>query len=135
MHFTCPNSLAYTDIPTRNVGRATSVARVVQEISLGLGVTIAGIVLQISHTLQGHSTIVWIDFWPAFLAIGLFSLASIPVTLPHNSGGNWRAVEEGGRDTRPILQRRALDREPQNRFKPLREPRAGTVACVRAAAT
>jgi hypothetical protein len=64
------------------------VASVIQQISLGLGVTIAGIVLQISHNVQGHSAIVFSDFWPAFLVVGLFSLMSIPITarLPHGAG-------------------------------------------------
>jgi EmrB/QacA subfamily drug resistance transporter len=96
LQFTSLNSLAYADIPGAEVGRATSVASVVQQLSLGLGVTIAGIILTISHRLQGHPTIVWTDFWPAFLAIGLFSAASIPVTakLPHNSGDE---LARGGR--------------------------------------
>ncbi|WP_027815440.1 MFS transporter [Paraburkholderia bannensis] len=88
LQFTGLNSLAYADIPSKDIGRATSVASVIQQVSLGLGVTIAGIVLQVSHRLQGHSTIVWSDFWPAFLVVGLFSVASIPVTLrlPANAG-------------------------------------------------
>ncbi len=96
LQFTSLNSLAYADIPSRDVGRATSVASVIQQLSLGLGVTIAGIVLQISHNLQGHATIVWSDFWPAFLVVGLFSFASIPVTarLPRGSGDE---LARGGR--------------------------------------
>jgi hypothetical protein len=45
-------------------------------------------VLQISHNVQGHSTIVFSDFWPAFLVVGLFSFLSIPVTarLPQGAG-------------------------------------------------
>jgi EmrB/QacA subfamily drug resistance transporter len=88
LQFGSLNSLAYADIPTRDIGRATSVASVIQQVSLGLGVTIAGIVLQISHKVQGHPVIVWSDFWPAFLVVGLFSVASIPVTmrLPANAG-------------------------------------------------
>lgn len=88
LQFTGLNSLAYADIPGKDIGRATSVASVIQQVSLGLGVTIAGIVLQVSHRIQGHPTIVWSDFWPAFLVVGLFSVASIPVTLrlPANAG-------------------------------------------------
>lgn len=53
-----------------------------------MGVTIAGLVLQISNAVQGHATIVESDFWPAFLVVGLFSIASVPVTrrLPHDAG-------------------------------------------------
>jgi EmrB/QacA subfamily drug resistance transporter len=96
LQFTSLNSLAYADIPSPDIGRATSVASVIQQISLGLGVTIAGLVLQISHDLQGHSTIVWSDFWPAFLVVGLFSVGSIPVTakLPHDAGDE---IARGGR--------------------------------------
>ncbi|MCC8392947.1 MFS transporter [Paraburkholderia sp. MMS20-SJTR3] len=88
LQFTSLNSLAYADIPGSDVGRATSVASVIQQMSLGLGVTISGIVLQISHRLQGHPKIVFSDFWPAFLVVGLFSFLSIPVTarMPRDAG-------------------------------------------------
>nr|WP_255458755.1 MULTISPECIES: MFS transporter [unclassified Herbaspirillum] len=88
LQFTCLNSIAYADISSRDAGRATSLASVVQQLSLGMGVTIAGLVLQISNHLQGHPHIVEADFWPAFLVIGLFSVASVPVTsrLPRNAG-------------------------------------------------
>jgi EmrB/QacA subfamily drug resistance transporter len=89
LQFTSLNALAYADIDSGDVGKATSVASVIQQMSLGLGVTIAGIVLQVSHYAQGHTEIVWTDFWPAFLVLGLFSAASIPVTarMPKGAGG------------------------------------------------
>lgn len=95
LQFTSLNTLAYADIPGPDIGRATSVASVIQQISLGLGVTIGGIVLQISHRLQGHPSIVWSDFWPAFLVVGMFSVCSIPVTarLPHGAGDE---IAKGG---------------------------------------
>ena len=88
LQFTSLNSLAYAEIESRDVGRATSLGSVIQQISLGLGVTIAGIALQITRDVQGHATATWSDFWPAFLVVGLFSVCSIPVTarLPRNAG-------------------------------------------------
>ncbi|MFC5474463.1 MFS transporter [Paraherbaspirillum soli] len=88
MQFTCLNTMAYADLGDADVSRATSLASVVQQISLGLGVTIGGLAVHFSSHLQGHSTIVAGDFWPAFVVIGLFSMASIPVTrrLPSNAG-------------------------------------------------
>lgn len=88
LQFTCLNSIAYADISSRDASRATSIASVVQQLSLGMGVTIAGLVLQISNYVQGHATIVEADFWPAFLVVGLFSVASVPITarLPKNAG-------------------------------------------------
>ncbi|SAL19034.1 transporter protein [Caballeronia terrestris] len=80
LQFTSLNSLAYAEIETRDVGRATSLASFVQQVSLGLGVTIAGITLEISQSMHGHPTIIWADFWPAFFVVGAFSFFSIPVT-------------------------------------------------------
>jgi EmrB/QacA subfamily drug resistance transporter len=97
LQFTSLNALAYADIDREDVGRATSVASVIQQVSLGLGVTIGGIALQISHTLQGHPTIVWTDFWPAFLVVALLSISSIPVTakLPLGSGSEISRARRG----------------------------------------
>ncbi|WP_408153672.1 MFS transporter [Herbaspirillum lusitanum] len=88
LQFTCLNSIAYADIDSRDAGRVTSLASVIQQLSLGMGVTIAGLVLQASNYIQGHATIVEADFWPAFVVIGLFSIASVPVSgkLPRNAG-------------------------------------------------
>lgn len=88
MQFTCFNSMAYAELDSADVSRATSLSSVVQQISLGLGVTIGGLAIIFSSRLQGHATVVAADFWPAFLVIALFSLASIPVArrLPLNAG-------------------------------------------------
>lgn len=88
LQFTSLNSLAYADIELRDVGRATSLASVVQQISLGLGVTVSGIVVQLTSAMNGHPKVMWSDFWLSFLVVGLFSLGSIPVTkrLPAEAG-------------------------------------------------
>jgi EmrB/QacA subfamily drug resistance transporter len=88
LQFTSLNSLTYAEIESRDVGRATSLGSFIQQVSLGLGVTVGGIALQISHSLQGHPQIVWSDFWPAFVVVGLFSFLSIPITakLSRNAG-------------------------------------------------
>lgn len=88
MQFTCFNSMAYADLDSADVSRATSLSSVVQQISLGLGVTIGGLAIIFSSRLQGHATVVAADFWPAFIVIALFSLASIPIArrLPLDAG-------------------------------------------------
>ena len=60
------------------------------------GLTVGGIVLNISRALHGHPSIMWSDFWPAFLVVGLCSFASIPVTLrlPRGAG---EEISRGGR--------------------------------------
>ncbi len=88
LQFTSLNSMTYAEIDSRDVGRATSLGSVVQQISLGLGVTIGGIVVQITRALHGHPSVEWSDFWPAFVTVGLCSFASIPITrrLAPNAG-------------------------------------------------
>ena len=88
LQFTCLNSMAYADLDSADVSRATSLASVVQQISLGLGVTIGGLAIIFSSRIQGHATVVAADFWPAFIVIALFSLASIPIArrLPRDAG-------------------------------------------------
>ena len=80
--------MIYAEIASQDVGRATSLGSVVQQMSLGLGVTVGGIVLQISRDLHGHAHALWSDFWPSFVVVGLFSLGSIPITrrLAPNAG-------------------------------------------------
>jgi EmrB/QacA subfamily drug resistance transporter len=100
LQFTSLNSMTYAQIESRDVGRATSLGSVVQQISLGLGVTIGGIVVQITRSLHGHPAITWSDFWPAFLVVGLCSFASIPVTrrLAHDAGDE---IARGSRGPAP----------------------------------
>jgi EmrB/QacA subfamily drug resistance transporter len=88
LQFTCINSIVYADIGPQDAGRATSLASVVQQLSLGMGVIVAGMTLQLSNHLQGHARIVAADFWPAFAVIGLFAVASVLVTrrLPEDAG-------------------------------------------------
>jgi len=88
LQFTSLNTIVYADIGEADASRATSLASVVQQLSLGMGVTIAGVTLQLSNAWQGHAHIESSDFWPAFLVIGLFSVASVLPTrrLPHNAG-------------------------------------------------
>ena len=80
LQFTSLNALAYADIKVDDIGRATSLSSVVQQLSLGLGVAVSGVVLQASRHVQGHDALTWTDFCPAFVIIALFSVFSIAIT-------------------------------------------------------
>jgi EmrB/QacA subfamily drug resistance transporter len=97
LQFTSLNSVIYADIASADVGRATSLGSVVQQISLGLGVTIGALVLHLSAWAHGHEHILWSDFWPAFLIVGLCSFASIPITrqLGLNAGDDLARGKRG----------------------------------------
>ncbi|WP_338621037.1 MFS transporter [Paludibacterium sp. THUN1379] len=77
LQFTCLNTIVYADITDKDISRATSLASVVQQLSLGLGVTLAGLALSWNSAWHGHAVLQSSDFWPAFLLIGLFSCLSV----------------------------------------------------------
>ena len=81
IQFTSVNALAYADIASKDMSQATSIASVAQQLSVGLGVTVAGLALQTSMDWQGHSTLVTADFWPAFLAVAVVSGSSVLFNL------------------------------------------------------
>jgi hypothetical protein len=76
LQFTALNAITYAEVPDQAVSPATSLFATVQQLSLGIGVTLGAFCLQLSNLVQGHTRIVAADFWPAFLAMGLFSAAS-----------------------------------------------------------
>lgn len=88
LQFTCLNALSYADIPPRDTGRATSLASVVQQLSLGFGVVVAGIVVQLTSTIHGHDSALENDFWPAFVVLGVCSIMSMFLMrrLPKKTG-------------------------------------------------
>ncbi|WP_395068487.1 MFS transporter [Paraburkholderia silvatlantica] len=88
LQFSSLNSMLYADIASPDVGRATSLGSVVQQVSLGLAVAISGIVLQISRALHGRMHVEVSDFRLAFFVAGLFAFASISLIrrLPANAG-------------------------------------------------
>lgn len=76
LQFTGLNAICYAEIPDKRVSSATSMFATVQQLSLGLGVTVGAFALQASNYIQGHREIVAGDFWPAFLVLGLIAASS-----------------------------------------------------------
>jgi EmrB/QacA subfamily drug resistance transporter len=77
LQFTGLNAIAYADIPDQDVSKATSVFATVQQLSLGMGVTVGAFAVQASSFLQGHKVVVAEDFWPAFLVLGIIVASSV----------------------------------------------------------
>ena len=96
MQFTALNTICYAEVPEKDISQATSLFSTMQQLALGLGVTLGALFLQASNYLQHHPRIVTADFWPAFLAVGLFSAASAysAFSLSHDDG-----AEMAGRAT------------------------------------
>jgi EmrB/QacA subfamily drug resistance transporter len=76
LQFTSLQAIAFADIATPDMSQAAGITSMAQRLSQSLGIAIGAYLLQLSATIQGHTTIVAEDFWPAFVGIGLISLAA-----------------------------------------------------------
>jgi EmrB/QacA subfamily drug resistance transporter len=85
--FTGLNAMVFADVDEADVGQATAINSVAQQISLATGVALAGGVLDIAGRLHG-SGIALADFHVAFVAVALVaSLAAICfLRLPADAG-------------------------------------------------
>jgi len=90
MQFTMLNSIAYAEVEPQGVSQATSLFSTMQQLSIGMGVTLGAFALEGSNWVQGHRTIVAADFWPACIAVAIFALISAysAFTLPADAGAD-----------------------------------------------
>ncbi|WP_119392533.1 MFS transporter [Taklimakanibacter lacteus] len=77
LQFTSLNALAYSDIPPRDMGSATSFYIVAQQLSLAAGVVCAASVLEIAQHVRGDLTLTVADFSFAFFTVALISAFSL----------------------------------------------------------
>lgn len=75
LQFTSVTALQYADVPRPDMSRATTIASVMQQLSLSFGISIGAIALELSvgpsGTIEAHS------FRVPFLVIAVISLASV----------------------------------------------------------
>ncbi len=74
LQFTAVNALSFADVPREEMSQATTMSSVAQQLSVSLGITVGAIALELT---TGGGEIRAIDFWPAFLLIGLTTLLSV----------------------------------------------------------
>ena len=74
--FTSVNALSFADIPDRDASKATSMSAVLQQMSLALGVAVAGGILEIETMLRG-SKLELQDFQNAFMMISAITLTAV----------------------------------------------------------
>jgi MFS family permease len=80
LQFTALNSLAYAEIPQEQMSAATSLSSMMQQLTNGMGVAFAAIVLHAAHVWRdgaGDSALVPSDFHVTLLVVTLLSAASI----------------------------------------------------------
>jgi MFS family permease len=88
LQFTSINALAYAEVPTSRMSRATALAAVGQQVSLATGVAIGALTVEIVVRMKDQATIMASDFPPGFLLVGLMAASSalIFMLLPPNAG-------------------------------------------------
>jgi EmrB/QacA subfamily drug resistance transporter len=77
LQFTSLNALSYSDVPQREMGTATSLYSVAQQLSLAVGIVVAASVLELAQYLRGDLTLAVSDFAYAFFAVALISAFSV----------------------------------------------------------
>jgi EmrB/QacA subfamily drug resistance transporter len=100
LEFTSINSLAYADIDTKALSRATSFASVAQQLSLSAGVAIGALVLEFERMGRDHAAVNAGDFPLAFIIVAALAASSalIFMSLPKDAGASLAAR------ARPIAQ-------------------------------
>ena len=90
LQFTSINSIAYADIDTKAMSRATSFASVAQQLSLSTGVVVCALVLEVERLGRPDSTVVAGDFPAAFLLVAVIAASSALVfaLLPKEAGAS-----------------------------------------------
>lgn len=76
MFFTSNNALIFAEIDDRQASQATAIASVAQQISIALGVAVAGILLEAHHLVTGEETGL-AAFSTAFLAVAAMAACAV----------------------------------------------------------
>ena len=88
LQFTSINTIAYAEVETARVSRATALITVGQQLSVSAGVALGAMAVELTFHFRGGSELQASDFPPAFLAVAFISglAAFIFARLPHDAG-------------------------------------------------
>jgi EmrB/QacA subfamily drug resistance transporter len=88
LQFTCINTIAYAEVETARVSRATALVSVGQQLSISTGVALGALAVDITAQIRGDGALIAADFPPAFLAVAVISALSVLVfsRLHHDAG-------------------------------------------------
>jgi EmrB/QacA subfamily drug resistance transporter len=88
LQFTSINTIAYADIPSDRVSRATSLVSVGQQLSLSAGVAVGALAVELTLHFHGGGPLSATDFPPAFLVVAVISALSVFIfaQLPPDAG-------------------------------------------------
>jgi EmrB/QacA subfamily drug resistance transporter len=100
LQFTSLNAISYADVDPARMGHASSLAGMVQQLSLSLGVAIGGYLLEVVGWFAGRDATDVGNFYWAFLGVGLVSASSAwwMWRLPRNAGAEMAGRARPGQE-------------------------------------
>ncbi len=87
--FTSVNALAFADIDDRDASKATAMTSVLQQMSLAMGVAVAGTILELENIVTG-TKLTLSDFQLAFMIIAVLTLLAVIPFLRMNRDAGQR---------------------------------------------
>ena len=107
--FTSLNAIAYAEVESAQMGQASSLAGMMQQLSLSMGVAVGGYALQLAAFATGRAETAAENFQFAFFVVGLCSAASawmmwrLPADAGHEMSGK---AKPGGEIAEPKVEQR-----------------------------
>lgn len=103
LQLTSLNAILYADVPPLQLGQATSLAGMMQQLSLSIGVAVGGYALEIAGAVRGTDATNVDNFPVAFVVVGFIAMQSawLMRALPEHAG-----AEVSGRVMKPVTETR-----------------------------
>jgi EmrB/QacA subfamily drug resistance transporter len=100
LQFTSLNAISYADVDSRRMGQASSLAGMMQQLSLSLGIAIGGYLLQLVGLAAGRPATDVHNFYVAFAGVALIAASSALVMwrLPHDAGAEMAGRGQPGKE-------------------------------------
>jgi EmrB/QacA subfamily drug resistance transporter len=100
LQFTSLNAISYAEVDNRRMSQASSMAGMMQQLSLSMGVAIGGYALQLAGWVQHRPATDVHNFYIAFLVVGLISASSVwwMWRLPRNAGAEMAGRARTGKE-------------------------------------
>ncbi|HEU4619872.1 MAG TPA: MFS transporter [Gammaproteobacteria bacterium] len=98
--FTSLNAISYAEVDAERLGQASSLAGMMQQLSLSLGVAIGGYLLQLIGLAAGRPATDVHNFYLAFVGVGLISASSALFMwrLPRHAGAEMAGRAQPGKE-------------------------------------
>ncbi|MGB3122697.1 MAG: DHA2 family efflux MFS transporter permease subunit [Pseudomonas sp.] len=101
MQFTCYNSIGFADVPKARMSEASALFSMAFQLAMGLGVSIAALLLRASMAMQGHEAHAGAgDFRVAFVGVALLGLVGL-IDVYRLPAGAGESVLNRTRTTQP----------------------------------